>query len=166
MRRDAVEKAFEEADARRLLDVAAVGAVLASGNGHHGAGVLRSVLAGYEEPPLTRSELESRFLALCEAAGIPTPAVNARVAVHRRRLEVDFLWRAERLVVETDGPRRHGTRAAFERDRRRDGDLLVAGYRVVRFTWRQVVDDPRYVCATLVALLGGSPAGVSRPAVG
>jgi len=78
---------------------------------------------------------------------------------------VDFLWRAERLVVETDGHRRHGTRAAFERDRRRDGDLLVAGYRVVRFTWRQVVNDPRYVSATLAALLDGPSMKVSRPAV-
>jgi hypothetical protein len=37
-------------------------------------------------------------------SGLPQPAVNA--AVHG--LTVDFLWRAERVVVETDGRGAHG----------------------------------------------------------
>jgi len=42
---------------------------------------------------------------------------------------VDFVWRDQRLIVETDGWQAHGTRNAFERDRRRDADLLAAGWR-------------------------------------
>jgi very-short-patch-repair endonuclease len=58
-------------------------------------------------------------------------------------------------MVEVDSIRHHGTRAAFERDRRRDQRLTVAGWRVVRFTWRQIADEPAVVVATLRSLLGG-----------
>jgi very-short-patch-repair endonuclease len=100
-------------------------------------------------PHITRSELEERFLALLAAAALPRPRVNARVAGH----EVDFLWPAERLVAETDGAATHLTTAAFEHDRRRDAALLLAGYRVVRFTWRQVTQEPWATAETLRALL-------------
>jgi very-short-patch-repair endonuclease len=74
--------------------------------------------------------------------------VNAQVAGH----EVDFLWPARRLVVETDGAATHLTPAAFEVDRRRDAALQLAGFRVVRFTWRQVTEEPGAISATLRAL--------------
>jgi very-short-patch-repair endonuclease len=64
----------------------------------------------------------------------------------------DFLWRAERLIVETDGWESHGTRKAFEDDRRRDRRLSVAGWTVVRFTWRDVEREPAEVIETLAAL--------------
>ena len=67
--------------------------------------------------------------------------------------EVDFLWRDQRLVVETDGAATHLTPTAFEKDRHRDAALAVAGYRVVRFTWRRVVFEPDWVARTLEALL-------------
>ena len=66
---------------------------------------------------------------------------------------IDFAWPAQRLAVETDGRRFHGGRLAFERDRRRDQRLTVAGWRPLRFTWRQVVQRPADVAATLRALL-------------
>ena len=62
-------------------------------------------------------------------------------------------------MVETDGHASHRTRAAFERDRARDAQLTVAGYRVVRFTYRQLVQESRWVTATLIRLLqSGQPA--------
>jgi very-short-patch-repair endonuclease len=101
------------------------------------------------DPQLTRSGLEERFLTLVLEAQLPRPEVNARVGGH----EVDFLWRGHRLVVETDGAATHLTRAAFEEDRRRDAVLQVQGYRVLRFTWRQVVEQPRATIATVTRLL-------------
>jgi very-short-patch-repair endonuclease len=59
------------------------------------------------------------------------------------RYEVDLLWRPQRLAVEVDGYTYHATRAAFERDRRRDAELVALGYRVVRLTWRQIVEDEK-----------------------
>ena len=59
--------------------------------------------------------------------------MNARVA----GWEVDAFWPAHRLVVEIDGYRYHATRAAFERDRRKDAALQAAGYRIIRITWKK-----------------------------
>ena len=66
--------------------------------------------------------------------------------------EVDFLWRDWRLIVEVDGYRHHGDRSAFERDRARDAHLQSLGFRVMRFTYRQVKDDPDSVLAAVRAL--------------
>jgi very-short-patch-repair endonuclease len=102
---------------------------------------------GREAP--TRSPLERRLLALCRRHRLPTPEVNVWIGPDR----VDFLWRRERLVVETDGWGTHRTRAAFEADRARDARLKLAGYEVVRFTDRQLREEPERVAATLRALL-------------
>ena len=79
--------------------------------------------------------------------------MNAWVLLDGGAFRPDFLWRAQRLAVELDGHAFHGTRQAFERDRRRDQQLVVAGYRVVRFSWRQVVEGQAEVVATLRGLL-------------
>jgi very-short-patch-repair endonuclease len=69
--------------------------------------------------------------------------------------EVDFLWRAERLIVETDGASTHLTAEAFEEDRRRDAVHAMLGFRTLRFTWRQVVSEPRFVARAITAALAG-----------
>ncbi len=102
-----------------------------------------------EAPAFTRSEAERRLLRLVRRARLPVPRTNVRLHGY----EVDFLWAAERLVVEVDGFAYHGTRQAFERDRRRDADLAAAGYTVVRFTWRQITEEPEAVVARLAVLL-------------
>jgi very-short-patch-repair endonuclease len=71
-------------------------------------------------------------------------------------LEVDALWPDQRLIVEVDGWQFHKTRAAFERDRARDAALLVAGYRVVRVTYRQLRDQPEAVADTVRRLLAAA----------
>jgi very-short-patch-repair endonuclease len=98
---------------------------------------------------LTRSELERRALKLVATAQLPEPEVNVRLYGY----EVDLLWRERRLVVELDGRRWHDTPAARERDSRRDTNLLCRGYRVMRLTWRQVVNDPDWVAKRLTLVL-------------
>ena len=71
--------------------------------------------------------------------------------------EVDFLWRDRALVVETDGFRHHSDRAAFESDRVRDAAVQRFGFRVLRFTYRQVTEDRTSVVAALRDLLGERP---------
>jgi very-short-patch-repair endonuclease len=112
-----------------------------------GTPALRRAL--YDEPSLTRSEAERRLRDLIRRAGLPHPVTNALVSGY----EVDFLWPSHKLIVEVDGFKYHGTRAAFERDRVRDTDLQAAGYRVVRFTWRQITQQPYVIVARLAVLL-------------
>jgi hypothetical protein len=148
-----VEAALKQADVLELFDLVALRAVVAAHPRHPGRKALARLLdaAARRGLTLTLSDLEIRFRALCDAHGLPHPAVNARPLGFR----VDFLWPDARLVVETDGWGTHHTRAAFEEDRARDQALSVAGYRTVRFTHRQLVDDPNAVAATLSALLTG-----------
>lgn len=96
---------------------------------------------------------ERRLLDLCRRHGIPRPDTQQVIGPYT----VDFLWPDAGLIVETDGWEDHGTRGRFESDRARDAWLLTQGYRVVRFTWRQLRDDPRTVVTTLRALLGIGP---------
>jgi very-short-patch-repair endonuclease len=95
--------------------------------------------------PRERSELERRLLWLCRRYHLPVPQVNVRIGP----FTVDFLWRERRLVVETDGWDAHRGRQAFEDDRVRDAYLRLRGYEVLRFSWRQVFDDPKSVVAVL-----------------
>ena len=106
--------------------------------------------AGIPEADLTRSELERMMLRLCRRHRLPQPEVNARL----RAYEVDFLWRSPGLIAEVDGYRHHSDRASFESDRARDAALQSLGYRVLRFTYRQLTEEPSSVVAALHALLG------------
>jgi very-short-patch-repair endonuclease len=118
---------------------------------HPGAGTLRALLARAGGAAMTRSEAERTLLGLIRAAELPQPLSNVKL----EGVEVDLLWREQRLVVEIDGFAFHGDRAAFERDRRRDQRLAAAGYRVMRVTWRQLRDEPYAVIARLSAALAG-----------
>jgi hypothetical protein len=143
-------RACHRAEVLRLLDARQIAARLDELPGRR-TRQLRAALAtlDHADPDVTRSELEERFLALIGTFGLPRPRVNATVVGH----EVDFLWPAQRLVVETDGGATHARPSAFERDRRRDAELTIAGYRVQRFSWRQVTSQPHRVAETLRALL-------------
>jgi hypothetical protein len=147
--RRGLERAADQAEALRLFDLDAVQATIAAHPHRHGAARLRRLLAAYDVgEQLTRSELEERFLALCERAGVPRPAVNARVA----GLEVDFYWPATSLVAELDRVRHHRTRAAFERDRERDAHLLLNGIRTLRLTSRRIATNPDDTARLVLAL--------------
>lgn len=103
---------------------------------HRGAPVLRRLLDGEGGSAFTRSEAEEKLLAITRSAGLPRPELNVRVLGH----EVDFLWRAARVVAEVDGYAFHASARSFVTDRRRDAELAAAGYRVLRFTWPDVTD--------------------------
>lgn len=133
----ALERVLADAQRRGVVDANKLRRLLSLRPHRRGAAKCRRLL-GAREPQLTRSEAESRFLALIRRSGLQSPEANVRV----RGFEVDFLWRAERLVVEIDGFAFHASAAAFERDRQRDATLTAAGLRVMRATWRQLTETP------------------------
>ena len=100
-----------------------------------------------------RSLLEARFLPALLTAGIPAPECNVKLHIDGEPLEIDLLWKEQRLAIETDGEETHGTRSAFQRDRRRDQLLLAAGYRVGRVTWRQTENEPVAVATRIKRML-------------
>lgn len=148
-----LQRALGEAYALRIVDRSELANAIGAAGRRRGAHRLATLLDEHDLAfTLTRSALEERFLDLCAGANLPMPRVNAEV----EGLVVDFLWPVRGLIAETDGRRYHGHDVAFERDRLRDQRLLAAGYRVVRFTYRQVVRTPESVVATLRTLLAGT----------
>jgi very-short-patch-repair endonuclease len=148
-REDQVRRAFEEAERQRLLDMRAVDALLERSSGRRGQRVLRAVMAESVPMEFTRTDLERAFLELCRQAGLPRPAMNVWVA----GCEVDAVWPEHGLAVEVDSYEFHRTRAAFERDRKRDTALQLAGYRVLRVTDRRLVHETADVVHSIGALL-------------
>lgn len=139
-----LNRAVEQAFVNHLLGRTRMKAALHRANGRAGTGQLRRLLAGLlPQLPFTRSELERRFLKLIASGGLLMPIVNR----HRDEHRVDFQWPAARLIVETDGRGVHDNPYAFEEDRRRDLDLELAGWHVIRLTWRQVAEQPERVLA-------------------
>jgi very-short-patch-repair endonuclease len=124
-------------------------AVAVRAAGHRGAGVLQRAVERLHEPAMTRSGAERRLLRLIRSARLPRRRVNTRL----RGYEVDFHWPDADLVVEVDGFAYHSGRHAFERDRRRDADLGSAGTRVLRVTYRQIIEEPEAVIAHIAGAL-------------
>lgn len=144
-----LRRAARQAEVLRLP----VGSPRARAHGRRGAPSLGALALHHADLAMTRSELESRFLRLCRRFGIPRPGVNAFVEGRER----DFCWPSARLVVEVDGFAFHGSRSAFEDDRRRDVVLVRAGWRVLRFTFAQIVREPADVAAAILDLLDVGP---------
>jgi very-short-patch-repair endonuclease len=163
--RRAVEKAVEQAEILQLFDLNAVEQAIERAGPRRGTGILLSVLEELSGPTLTASELEEAFLALCRDAGLRTPEVNVWMTLSDgSAIKVDFLWRRERLAVETDGHPFHRTRQSRERDTRRDVLLRLEGFEPVRFTGRQVALEKEWVTRTLLALASRADGDGSRRA--
>lgn len=111
--------------------------------GKPGTAALRELIehrgVGFVPP---ESELEARMLDLLDRHGFPPPERQVEVPWLSGAAErVDLAYPSARLVIECDGRRWHTRESDFERDRRRDNEALLAGWRVLRVTWDQVVND-------------------------
>jgi hypothetical protein len=151
-----VERALDQAEALRVLDIRQLQDQLVRNPHHPGASNLRAAMEKLTPGGAhTESDLEERLLELVDAAGLPRPRCQVWLDLQDGSMPIraDFVWPAARLILETDGRAHHGTHKAFEGDRRRDQRLLVAGWRVVRVTWRQLTREPASVVALLEDLL-------------
>jgi very-short-patch-repair endonuclease len=120
-----------------------------------GAAKLRAVLRG--DVTVTLSKLEAVFLKRLRSAGLPLPDTN-RPAGGRR---VDCRWPQLKLTVELDSYRYHNSRHAWEQDRRREREAHARGDQLRRYTYNDVLENPRPMLAELSELLSraASPPG-------
>jgi very-short-patch-repair endonuclease len=145
----------EQASVLRLLDVRAIDRVL-DGPRRKGTKHLHRVLEPwrrYRPGIKIRSRMEAKLLPLLTEAGLPVPETNARIRIGGRTYEVDFLWRREKIVVETDGGRFHDNPAAGSRDSERNRALDGAGFRIPRLGWEDLRDRPESAMAEIASLL-------------
>ena len=154
---DKLREAVAMAAYGKRLDIAAVEAVLDNGPRRRGAPALRIVLDEWRPVEETakystiRSLFEAKLLPLIVVAGLPIPKMNARVRTAERVLEVDLLWPEEKFVVEADSRRFHAIEVAFERDHKRNRELMAAGYGVLRVSWREAEREPEEVFSVIRA---------------
>ena len=122
--------ALNEARVRRIVTEAHLEATLAAHALRTGAKALRRLLDSEQGARITRSEAERRALQLMRRHGLE-PESDVPIGPWR----ADFLFRAERVIVEVDGYRYHSTPKRFVDDRRRAADLSARGFVLVSLTW-------------------------------
>lgn len=130
---DRVRRAVAKADYLRVLDLAALDAVM--GAGRAGSATLKHALLLHRpEYARTLSPAEDLLLDLCRHHRLPFPEVNVEVGPYT----VDALWRDAWLIVEVDGRDAHGTVAQMRSDRERELWLRKEGFAVHRYSGVQV----------------------------
>lgn len=76
------------------------------------------------------------------------------------RFRIDFAYPELLIAIEVDGYGPHASRAAFQRDRSRQNDLVALGWTVLRFTWADVVKRPDHVARVLRQAFARARAGI------
>ena len=127
--------------------------------GRPGSRIMRELLderTGEEWTP-TESELEDLFVAFCAAHDIEPP-LRQRNLGEARPKRVDFVYFHARLVIELDGRAYHDSKTDADEDRWRDVELAAMGMRVMRFTWRDLVQRPDWCARQLRAAIAARSA--------
>lgn len=110
----------------------------------------RLLLDSREEP---WSAAERRMHRLLREAGITGWKGNRPVGNWARQYWLDVVFFHHKLVVEIDGRLHEDDKEVFESDRWRQNWLVLNGWRVLRFTWRMLVDHPDEVIRIIRAAL-------------
>jgi very-short-patch-repair endonuclease len=131
--------------------------------GKPGVATMRALLDDRSVVDENRTQLERAGHKLLEEGGFqgyeseyPMPwAPNLRF---------DVAFPADQMAIEWDSIRWHTQKRRFQTDRARDRMAVEHGWRVLRFTWRDIHDDPNGVIETIrIVLATGQP--VESPAL-
>jgi len=98
------------------------------------------------------SAAERGYHDLFERRHIKGWTANGKLKLWDKCYITDILFRKEKLAIEIDGRQYHSSKEAFEEDRRRQNDLVRAGWTVLRFTWA-MLDEPDMVIKVVKATL-------------
>jgi hypothetical protein len=149
----AVADALEMGLANRLFGIKAADAALDefSCRGRTGVGVLRRVLDMRAlERGIPDGLLEPRMARLMKRHDLP-PAVFQHWVTPKIR--VDFAYPDRKIVIEVDGFSSRATPKAMDADLERQNELVMRGWNVVRFSWKQVVRQPDKVAQSILVTL-------------
>lgn len=139
---DLLRLVLANADYNDVLDVRALSNVARVA----GAPALKAALHIHlPELARARSRGERSLVMFCQSQGLPIPEMN----VYVEGWLVDAHWPGHKLVVEIDGLGGHRTPAQLQVDHQRDLELRAAGYVVLRYTERQLIETPAAVAADI-----------------
>lgn len=122
--------------------------------GRDGVTTMEGVLAEMASLGPTESWLERETLGVIAAAGLPLPDVQRTVRRDGAFVSrVDFVYDGPKVVIEVSG-KVHLTPQQASRDARQRAELQLMGYTVLDFTYRDVVERPDLVVATIARAIG------------
>jgi very-short-patch-repair endonuclease len=127
---------------RRLVHPDELGAAARAVNGPGRSACLR--VAAWADPAASNA-FESVLRGTLVAAGLTDLVPQLAVALPRFTVHCDLGDPRRRLALEADSFTYHATREAFSRDCERYDELVSIGWRVLRFTWEQVMFEPDWV---------------------
>jgi very-short-patch-repair endonuclease len=151
-----LEQLLDEAIRRGMTDLGRLkGELRRSGGNRRGAGVLRRLIRAREgNGERTDSELEDELLRLIRRRRLPQPVLHYNVVDGDKWLgEVDFAYPDARIAIEVHGHGVHSQKRVWERDQRRENDLVRAGWKLLKATNLQLDEEPDSFLEGLRALL-------------
>jgi very-short-patch-repair endonuclease len=144
---------FDRAIQQGWIDTEAVVHALRDGPGRAGNVALRRLLA--ESEPGAHAESERVLHRILKTGGFSGWVAQYRIRLAAGFAYVDVAFPQAGLIIEVDGRRYHDAASGnFERDRTRQNELIALGWRVLRFTWRMLIEEPARVRADIATLLG------------
>jgi len=144
-----IDQLLNEARALKLVKDSDIYAAMDRCPGRKGIKALRLLLEVEKDTGFTQSKAERVLKRIVREAGLVRPIFNT----HVEGVRVDAYWPGLKVVIEVDGYPFHGRWVAFQRDRARDNQLVVAGYVVLRFTWHQLTRRTLRVVAEIARTL-------------
>ena len=153
-----VERALEAAITANSVTLSGVErfVIRVARRGRRGVGVIRPLLdARRQWDGATASDLEDLFRAVLDRWAVPIGV--AQHEVHNASgmfvARPDFAYPERPLAVELDSEGFHLDRIVFRRDRRKQNQLELLGWRVLRYTWWDLINRPAEVAAEVKAAL-------------
>ena len=154
--RHVVADALETGLSERLFHIRAADAALDEFGckGRTGVGVFRRVIDDRAlERGIPDGLLEPRMARLMQRHRLPKARFQYWVTP---KIRVDFAYVDRKIVIEVDGFKKRNSPARMARDHERQNELVMLGWTVLRFTWRQVVRQPEKVAQTILVTLSST----------
>ena len=127
--------------------------------GRPGVSVFEAVLSVRAGGLVTESWLEREALRVLAEHGVPLPICQARIEQNGAfAARVDFAYAPARLIVEVSGHAWHATKAQRAADSARRRKLTLAGFRVLEYTYDDVVSRPAAMATEILDALVASQA--------
>ena len=111
-----------------------------------------------ESRPGAEAESERRAQRLLRKAGIAGWVGNYALLVDGNRFRIDIAFPEAKIAIEIDGWAFHRTKERRDRDMRKLNLLTNAGWRVLTFSWEDIVDRPGYFIEVVTSVLASRAA--------
>jgi very-short-patch-repair endonuclease len=145
----AVVRLIHEAEHQGLTDALSLGHLLERYPNRKHAATVRAALAEYSAGAgITQNDFEEGMFAFLDERGFPRPECNADVKLGTLWIRPDFVWRKQKVILETDGGA-HRTPLGQRKDLARDRAARANGWVLLRASWWGLHNEADDIAADL-----------------